>query len=101
MAENWTIDYERDMADYEASAELADYIPGQVIECTNCGAFVEDGTICENCGVPTESWIVANPDDEEYGRGEDCPLDGDAESALASCGWGTDEDYGYFGGDEW
>jgi len=21
-------------------------------------------------------------------------MDGDAESALASCGWGTDEDYG-------
>lgn len=24
-------------------------------------------------------------------------MDGDHESALASCGWGTDEDYGYFG----
>jgi len=30
----------------------------------------------------------------------DCPLDGDAESALASCGWGTDEDYGFYGGGE-
>lgn len=28
---------------------------------------------------------------------EDCPMDGDAESALASAGWGTDEDYGYYG----
>lgn len=27
---------------------------------------------------------------------EDCPMDGDVESALASCGWGTDEDYGMF-----
>jgi len=27
-------------------------------------------------------------------------MDGDAESALASCGWGTDEDYGYYGEDE-
>jgi hypothetical protein len=27
-------------------------------------------------------------------------MDGDAESALASAGYGTDEDYGYFGGDE-
>lgn len=25
---------------------------------------------------------------------EDCPMDGDAQSALASCGWGMDEDYG-------
>lgn len=28
---------------------------------------------------------------------EDCPLDGDAGSALASIGWGTDEDYGDWG----
>jgi hypothetical protein len=26
-------------------------------------------------------------------------MDGDAQSALASAGWGTDEDYGDFGGD--
>lgn len=25
-------------------------------------------------------------------------MDGDA---LASAGWGTDEDYGYFGGEDW
>lgn len=34
------------------------------------------------------------PDDE------DDSMDGDHASALASAGWGTDEDYGYFGGDE-
>ena len=28
---------------------------------------------------------------------EDCPLDGDIETGLASAGWGTDEDYGDFG----
>jgi hypothetical protein len=27
-------------------------------------------------------------------------MDGDAESALASAGWGTDEDYGHYGGEE-
>jgi hypothetical protein len=26
-------------------------------------------------------------------------LDGDHESGLASAGWGTDEDYGYYGDD--
>lgn len=31
--------------------------------------------------------------------GDDCPMDGDAESALASAGHGTDEDYGYYGED--
>lgn len=36
-----------------------------------------------------------SPEDWE----DDCPLDGDHESALASCGWGTDEDYGYYGED--
>lgn len=30
----------------------------------------------------------------------DDPMDGDAASALASAGFGTDEDYGRFGGDE-
>lgn len=31
-----------------------------------------------------------------YDEGDDS-MDGDAESALASAGWGTDEDYGYYG----
>lgn len=44
------------------------------------------------------------PDDTEDGM-DDEPSEGwtDAEAdadALASAGWGTDEDYGYFGGDE-
>lgn len=32
-------------------------------------------------------------DDDSY----DDSMDGDAESALSSAGWGTDEDYGYYG----
>ena len=28
-------------------------------------------------------------------------MDGDHESALASAGWGTDEDYGCYGGEDW
>lgn len=27
-------------------------------------------------------------------------MDGDHDSAMASCGWGTDEDYGCFGGED-
>jgi len=34
-------------------------------------------------------------DDESF----DDSMDGDAESALASAGWGTDEDYGFYGED--
>jgi hypothetical protein len=30
----------------------------------------------------------------------DDSMDGDFDSAMASAGYGTDEDYGYFGGDE-
>jgi hypothetical protein len=30
---------------------------------------------------------------------DDCPLDGDHDSAMTSIGWGTDEDYGYYGDD--
>lgn len=37
-----------------------------------------------------ESW-----DDDWF----DDSMDGDHASALASAGWGTDEDYGYFGDD--
>jgi len=37
-------------------------------------------------------------DDFWYDEGDDS-MDGDHESALASAGWGTDEDYGYYGED--
>ena len=42
-------------------------------------------------------------EDDNVGEFEDDSfddsMDGDAESALASAGWGTDEDYGYYGED--
>jgi len=36
---------------------------------------------------------------DPYADVEDVPLDGDAQSALASCGFGDDEDYGCFEAD--
>jgi hypothetical protein len=40
-------------------------------------------------------------DEEDYDEYDyDDSMDGDHESGLASAGWGTDEDYGYFGGGE-
>lgn len=39
-------------------------------------------------------------EDHDDGGYEDDDMDGDAESALASCGWGTDEDYGDYGGED-
>jgi len=38
-------------------------------------------------------------DDEEETDVDDS-MDGDHDSAMASAGWGTDEDYGYYGPEE-
>lgn len=39
--------------------------------------------------------FIAEQEHEVYNES----MDGDHESALASVGWGTDEDYGYYGDD--
>ena len=39
---------------------------------------------------------LAHGDEDEYNDS----MDGDHASALASAGWGTDEDYGFFGENE-
>lgn len=41
--------------------------------------------------------IDANYDD--YADFHDDSMDGDHDSAMTSCGWGTDEDYGSYGDD--
>ena len=38
-----------------------------------------------------------NGEDEDWDDTHDDSMDGDHESGLASAGWGTDEDYGYYG----
>ena len=45
--------------------------------------------------------FVLNEEDEDEDEDYDESMDGDHETALASAGWGTDEDYGSHGGDEW
>lgn len=52
-------------------------------DCRNCDSF---GNGCEG-----------RQDDEPY---EMSDVEADADT-LASAGWGTDEDYGCYGGDEW
>ena len=37
--------------------------------------------------------------DEAWADDYDDSMDGDHESGLSSAGWGTDEDYGYYGED--
>lgn len=36
-------------------------------------------------------------DHDDFYDDYDDSMDGDHDSAMTSCGWGTDEDYGYFG----
>jgi hypothetical protein len=45
--------------------------------------------------------IVNNEDDANYDDDNDFneSMDGDHDSAMTSCGWGTDEDYGSYGDD--
>ena len=38
-------------------------------------------------------------EDEEWTDDYDDSMDGDHESGLSSAGWGTDEDYGFYGED--
>jgi steroid 5-alpha reductase family enzyme len=63
------------------------------------GLTAEDAA--DLAGVPVEMVqaffeVLADEQDAEY----DDSMDGDFDSAMASAGYGTDEDYGYFGGDE-
>ena len=45
--------------------------------------------------IGTSIQLVMEPNEDQFNS--DAEADGDA---LASCGWGTDEDYGYYGGDD-
>lgn len=63
------------------------------VTCDQCGEEFEldeeNEDYCPNCFARYDADDHDNLDDS---------MDGDAESALASAGLGTDEDYGDFGG---
>jgi hypothetical protein len=44
--------------------------------------------------------VDADELEDSWDDSYDDSMDGDMESGLASAGWGTDEDYGYYGDDE-
>ncbi len=55
--------------------------------------------VCENIAQEEGEEFTSQYDEDGEPQGSyDLSDDGDA---LASAGFGTDEDYGYFGGDEW
>lgn len=53
---------------------------------------------CENYN---DYYIDENEVDEDFDDNDyyDDSMDGDHDSAMESAGWGTDEDYGYYGED--
>lgn len=54
------------------------------------------GTVVENVlELDEDGNIIELGDDERMYPGEE--MDGDFDSAMASAGFGTDEDYGYYG----
>ena len=67
--------------------------------------FESNGGECYDyeCDEPEDQFLDSEWEDRLNGGPypEECyddSMDGDAESALASAGHGTDEDYGYYGG---
>lgn len=42
---------------------------------------------------------IENSGEMDWEDDYDDSMDGDHDSAMTSCGWGTDEDYGYYGDD--
>lgn len=44
--------------------------------------------------------VTAEDLENNWDDSVDDSMDGDHESALSSAGWGTDEDYGYYGDDD-
>ena len=51
-----------------------------------------------NISVEEVHAYIEGQDEADYDSYAD-NMDGDFDSAMASAGWGTDEDYGYFGED--
>lgn len=64
-------------------------------ECITCGAEKCEDALCKE---EREAARLAEEADDEWDG--PCANDTDDAEALASAGWGTDEDYGYFGGED-
>jgi len=65
-----------------------------VIEAYDNGYDIDEIAEIENVTVAQVNEIISKYENDEYDCDPD-DMDGDAESALASAGFGMDEDYGY------
>ena len=64
-----------------------------IIELYDDGVSLDEIAIRLKVDLGTVAEIIKDYDDENY----DDSMDGDFDSAMASAGFGTDEDYGYYG----
>ncbi len=66
--------------------------------CPDCGEDIpdaaDDGEECVNCG---HVFSIERGVDDDFDFQDD--LDGDFDTGMTSAGFGTDEDYGYYGDD--
>jgi hypothetical protein len=89
-------DEDRDYIDKECLMDNANY--------DDYDAFYSEGSSSYHPDADHEIASQFDEDDEKlednWDDSFDDSMDGDAESAFGSCGWGTDETYGYYGDDE-
>jgi hypothetical protein len=87
-----------DMLDY-----LPETLPYELLE------KIREVNTCSNIDTPVSVWLdpkgyytveVYNVEPEDYPEDNMTDVEADADT-FASAGWGTDEDYGCFGGEEW
>lgn len=64
-----------------------------IIELHEDGVSLDEIAIRLKVDLGTVAEIVQDYDEDNY----DDSMDGDFDSAMASAGFGTDEDYGYYG----
>ncbi len=64
-----------------------------ILELYDDGVSLDEIAIRLKVDLGTVAEIIKDYDDENY----DDSMDGDFDSAMASAGFGTDEDYGYYG----
>lgn len=67
----------------------------RIIDAYNDGLTIDEIARQLKIDIVTVAEIVTDYDDGQY----DDSMDGDFDSAMTSAGFGTDEDYGYYGDD--
>ena len=68
-----------------------------IIELHGDGVSLDEIAITLKVDLSTVAEIVKDYEEDNYDY--DDSMDGDHDSAMASAGFGTDEDYGYYGDD--